>query len=619
MIGIGLQITTQVATDIGPVAPPPSFIGLLEAEGQSNIVGFNSVDALPLSARRLYSGVSQLSITAGAGTAAPTVQTLDYLLAADGETVAGQPGRYGERCLCGGGGSGGVGPTFGLVTAYDTGTLWGSASGVLLSKTATAGQHIDAFLPSLSGAVWQNKVHGRRHLRQSLAGLNAPLRTQAKIWWQGEANTNAPRDAADVNHPDITTYAQDFEEVYAFDEAQMGPLPPWFVVALAPTETALGSGLPDPYTEALNAELRSLCRWQVSLTGTITDLANGGHSERYFVDHGLRNGNATHLTASQMQQIGQAITTALLSINGADGASQAYTPALRPVITSLQEEDISGSDLTLSIQTTDGGILNLAAQPAGSPPPDSAALSGGSSPSFITSLTSTIPLPHAPGGTVSATLSGLPLNTPLDIYAQLATDGIESPIATLPAVSLPDTASGWDVTYQPSMFTYSDNGALVSNMETGTRYARGTQTHDTGKRVFEIDLFGSVVFVGLGDQNAPLGGGTNGLRKAGWLGTTLRFSGGGLIQMGAHINSQATVQIAADLSARLLWLRAAGASDWNNTSGADPASGTGGVDIAGVLGPLLPLSGLGPGTDTSARLRTTALTLPIPSGFLAWG
>ena len=30
MIGIGLQITTQVATDAGPVAPPPSFIALLD-------------------------------------------------------------------------------------------------------------------------------------------------------------------------------------------------------------------------------------------------------------------------------------------------------------------------------------------------------------------------------------------------------------------------------------------------------------------------------------------------------------------------------------------------------------------------------------------------------------
>ncbi|MBO9397635.1 hypothetical protein J7400_13185 [Shimia sp. R9_2] len=617
MIGIGLDISASTLGEAGTVSPQPSFIALLDAEGQSNIVGFNSIDSLPASARRLYGDVSQLSITAGAGTSTPTVETLPYVLAAADETIAGQEGRYGERCLTSGGGSGGTGPTIGLAAAFDTGTLWGTASALLLAKAATAGQHIDAFRPSLSGQVWQNKIHGRRHLRQALAGLPAPLRYQAKIWWQGETNTSTPRAEANLTHPDITDYAQHFEEIYAFEEAQMGAQPPWFLIALSPIETSLGSGQPDPYTAAINDQLRGLCRWHIAQDGTITDAANGGHTRRYFVEHGLRNGNNVHLTASQMQQLGQLIANALVDLRGADGASHSYAPALRPVITQLAETEISDADLTLSLRSTDGGTLYVAALPAGDPAPTQAKLKAGTG--FLATQQEALPSTLPPGGQSTVLLSALPQDTPMDIYALLTTDEINSPLQSLPDITLPSSASVWDVTYQPSLFSYSENGALVNNGETGTRYARGTQTRATGKFIFEVDVFGSVVFVGVGDQDAPLGGGTNGVRKAGWLGTTLRFSGGGLQQMGSHINSQTTVQVAVDLTARQLWLRPSGATLWNNTADADPASGTSGADISAVLGPLKPLAGLGPGTTTGARLRTSGLTLPLPTGFQPWG
>ncbi|MFK7752142.1 MAG: hypothetical protein AB8B51_06295 [Sedimentitalea sp.] len=618
MIGIGSNLASSALHTISnvqappppPPPPPPPILGIayVEAEGQSNITGFNSVDQLPAAARKVYSDVSWLNELSNAGNPSAVVGEEPYVLAALGETVGAVTGRYGEQTM-GAAVSAGVGPSFGLVSEYDADTLWQDAARVLLTKASTPGQHIDEFLPLNSADVWKNKVYARRFLRDQLPGLSETLHYQCKLWWQGEANAVAPRAASDLQHPDITDYRTKFEQVYQFDVDQMGPQPPWFVIALA--------DISDPYTDAMNAQLRGLCRYVVQSNGAIVDQANGGHDNRYFVDHNISNGADVHLQATQMGEVGSLVATALRSLHGTWGYDVS-TPisTIDPVLIQFEATDVAGTTATFEFTASDNGTLYLAAVPAGTSAPTRGEVKAGTGGGIVLSQTIVVTGSTAPGSLLSTELTILPAGSDFDVYAVLRTDGRDSDVLTQ-TISVPVAAQpSWDTTFEPNNVTYSENDLLATNTANSAKYVRGTPVLSSGKQYFEIQEVGNLLTIGLGSPATPPAGGSTGTFRCGWVGSNLQYSGGSQ-SMGGTVANGDIIQFAVDLDAQVMWMRKNGSGNWNNQATADPTTGAGGVTISGLGSAILPLAGMGNGH--SARIATTVFSYSAPSGFLPWG
>ncbi|MEP1765208.1 MAG: hypothetical protein ABJJ53_00930 [Sulfitobacter sp.] len=605
----GVTYTGTLAVTVAAAAVVTQGVAFLEAEGQSNIVGFNSVDDLAPEQHKTYPSIKAFGIDSGLGTTSTQVVQQDYVLVPLGQTIEGIEGRQGELNV--GASSGEVCPTYGILKAVDDATLWGAAEETWLFKASTSGQHIDEFQPVNAASVWKNKIYGRRQLRADVAASADPVFYQAKVWWQGEANTNTPRDLADLTHDDITGYAAKFEAVYAFDEAQMGAQPPWFLIQLSRN----GGSDNDPYTAALNAELAGLCRWHVDITGTITD-TGVGHDNRYFVGHDLTNGSNVHLTASQMAQIGAAISTALQTLEGADGFSSARLVAPVPVITSMIAGAVTDGSVTLDLTTTDVGTVSMVAVTSGSPAPSASEIVAGSGGGIIAAQSETFTGLHAPGAALTVTFSGIPAGSDFDVYAILE----DSAAVGVIGLSAPVVSSGWDETNSPNILTYSNNGTQVMNTAGANRYAYGSTVMTDGKRYFEIERIGTVSFAGIANPAVPIGGGANGTDKVGWLFSNIQYTGGS-VSLGAQPSSADVYQIAVDVDAGLFWVRGDGTGDWNNNASADPATGSGGLDCTGLAGQILPAVGLSPTDANGAILRSTPSEweFAAPTGFVNIG
>jgi hypothetical protein len=595
---------------LGLLPPPITIltpgIAYIEAEGQSNITGFNSVDALPSAQLKTYANVSAFELTSGLGTTATVVDRLPYTLVPDGQTIDGVVGRKGERNI--GSSSGGVGPTYGVVKGYDDNGLYATAEALWLMKASTPGTHIDEFLPINAAAVWKNLIYGRRAVRTAVLASETPVLYQSKIWMQGEANTNAPRAAENLSHPDIVEYPAKFEQVYAFDVAQMGEQPTWFICQLSVD----GGGVANPYTAAINAQLKSLCGFTVDATGTIT--ANGsGNPNRYFVEHNITNGVDVHLNAIHMGQLGAIIDTAEKTIHAGDGLSSALPVLPRPVVLGITTGTISAGSVALTLTTTDVGTVYTASVPAGSATPTTDQIKNGGG--AVTARTSQVFSGlFAPGSTLGTTLTGIPTGGSVDIHAVL-TDVLDSVPQSVTGIAIPAPSLGWDDTFSTDNLTYSNGSLQVNNTANATRYARSAQGQTTGKRCFVITAIGTLVFAGVGNINAAIGGGANGTDKAGWLFPALVFTGGST-GMGATLRTAATIIIAVDLDADLLWLKAGAASIWNNNASADPVTGVGGVSISGLPSSVVPMVGMAAGTGNGATLDLSPATRP--AGFGTW-
>jgi|AntRauTorckE5430_2_1112549.scaffolds.fasta_scaffold05988_3 hypothetical protein len=592
---------------------PSSVAGIayVETQGQSNITGFNSVDALPSAQLKTYANVSAFELTSGLGTTASVVERLPYTLVPDGQTIDGVVGRKGERNI--GSSSGGVGPTYGVVKGYDDNGLYATAEALWLMKASTPGTHIDEFLPINAAAVWKNLVYGRRAVRTAVLASETPVLYQSKIWMQGEANTNAPRAAENLSHPDIVEYPAKFEQVYAFDVAQMGEQPTWFICQLSVD----GGGVANPYTAAINAQLKSLCGFTVDATGTIT--ANGsGNPNRYFVEHNITNGVDVHLNAIHMGQLGAIIDTAEKTIHAGDGLSSALPVLPRPVILNIETGTVTGGSVALTLTTTDVGTIYTASVPAGSDTPtDDEIINGGGD---VTARGSQVFSGlFAPGSTLATTLTGIPTGGSVDIHAILR-NGLNSLSRSVTgiAIAAAPVASGWDTTFQTGFITYSNNGGQANNTAGAIRYARSAQGQTTGKRMFQINTIGTLSFAGIADVNLPVGGGSssiNGTERVGWLFGNV-VSSGSNVPMGEGVNTADTVQIAVDLDARLLWIKKESVSVWNNNASANPATGVGGVSIANMPVSVLPVAGLASGPENGAILNLSPATRP--AGFGTW-
>ena len=512
-------------------------------------------------------------------------------------------------------------PTFGLIKEFDAGNIWSAATEVWMAKSCDSGKEIAQFQPVQGAQVWRNKIYGRRQIRLDAVAESDPIFYQCKIWWQGEADANTGRDASNVSHVDITSYDTEFEKVYDFEEAQMGTQPPWFLVQLLKD----GEVNDDVYTAAVNAKLKGLCRYSVALNGTITDNANGGNTNRYFVEHNLVNGNNVHATAEQAEDIGQAIATALAELQGSDGYSDTRTVLPKPVLLTQTAGSFSANSLPIDFTVTDAGVIYMAAVATGASAPTAAQIVAGTGGGITNADDHTTGTGLVAGVSVSTTFAGLTYETDIDVYAVLVSDTVSSQVETVATgLSVPAevlAAATWDATYETGLFTYSNSDLTVTNSAGANRHARSATGKSSGKFYFEVhDEDGSLFAVGLGEDDLPLGGGTHGTNRVGWQFSNNKDANNSSTGMGVNIKARTVIGVAIDLDNELYWIKG-DTDDWNNNASADPATGTAGFDLLDIAtyAPLHIYAGLEAGVNAATLVTVPGdQTYTAPSGFGQW-
>jgi hypothetical protein len=193
------------------------------------------------------------------------------------------------------------------------------------------------------------------------------------------------------------------------------------------------------------------------------------------------------------------------------------------------------------------------------------------------------------------------------------------------AVAISAAVSGptWDAAVNfgaPAQMTYSSGNSVVStNASTsGIRAARMALApgKTSGKWFARVNLTGAGTGRGIGIGTSAVGGstaGTNGTTRWFWTGTTL-FSNSANQTMPVNVSTtDGGFEIAFDLDADLIWMRAAG-GQWNNSGAADPATGAGGMSISGVAASEIFVIALLPNVNPSSATLGTATP---PAGFTA--
>jgi hypothetical protein len=192
----------------------------------------------------------------------------------------------------------------------------------------------------------------------------------------------------------------------------------------------------------------------------------------------------------------------------------------------------------------------------------------------------------------------------------------------------PVTSTIWNsadiakVTLSNGSLTATTNG---SSSPVGARAVAGLSS---GKRYFEVTMTvwnGTGAIIGLATATAILAGGQNAgqavvskaVTAAGGINIDGSYSGSNL---GTRANGD-IIGIAVDLTARLIWFRAAPAGNWNGSGTANPGTGAGGLSIAALSGALFPFFGAGAiGETATANFGASAFSGAVPAGFTgSWG
>jgi hypothetical protein len=640
--GIVLRVTDSAnSTDTLPafavIVTAASITGVarITTIGQSNAGTLgNSVDQLSLADVGVFPDQFSLDNTSNSAAPNPPMSYVPYVLARTGETFAGISGPYGERNAGQADGQP-VGPTIGAAFEYRAGNfLNGSATRVDFDKYSSAGKALSHFQPMGETATYDigslDANKGYQYLcymgkaqRIELSTLGAPIYRQFVIWAQGEANTNPARDSANIAHVSIISYPAEWQKIYDFKTKQEGPQPPWIIVQLLPVWN-ITEGARDVYTDAMNVQLRSLARYTINMVGgtfnSITD--NGsGNPNVYYLQHDyvtkltIQSADP-HFSALEQKAMGVAMTAAMKALRGGNGWSAAFPIAeVRPVISGY---GVTGgaSLVTVSGHVSDPCTVYAVAVISGAATPTAAQIIAGTGGGIAAGASAVITDTTA-GAAFTLDIVAMPTGS-FDIHTVCQiTTGEVSVLESAPATTTAAVLS-WDETYRTDVIAYS-NGNLTAlhNSASGTFYIRGKPTSSTGKRYFEAVVGGTTpppTFVGIGDFDIAIGGGTAGTSRAGWLAANVQYTGGNQSMGGALVLND-RVQIAFDLDARLIWMRRNNSGDWNNTFGANPVTGAGGLSIAGLDQLVIPVAGFGLGDGITLALASGQWVYAAPSGF----
>lgn len=166
------------------------------------------------------------------------------------------------------------------------------------------------------------------------------------------------------------------------------------------------------------------------------------------------------------------------------------------------------------------------------------------------------------------------------------------------------------------------NSNLTAAAGTGSIWVRGDVSHGSGKYYWEAKLdnsWNANSGIGLAPSttNPIVGGISSGLTAVAANGGCY-VSGVSFAALGA-IGSGASVGIAADLGARLVWYRVLPSGNWNASGAADPGAGVGGINISSLVGNLFPIFAAYASPDqATGNFGATGFMSTSPTGFSPW-
>jgi hypothetical protein len=175
---------------------------------------------------------------------------------------------------------------------------------------------------------------------------------------------------------------------------------------------------------------------------------------------------------------------------------------------------------------------------------------------------------------------------------------------------------------------------------TGESGIRASQAQSGGKYYFEVYVQSCVrqfgVTIGVANSTHPVTNAGFNTTNA-YVLTNSNGDGGYVYYNGTNPISSATadgldfvfadgdvVQVAVDITNRLIWFSCDSGASWNGDAGDSPATGVGGLDISGVTGNLYPFLGTSAsidgrlGANVYGRFTQSSFSNSIPTGFSAW-
>jgi hypothetical protein len=179
-------------------------------------------------------------------------------------------------------------------------------------------------------------------------------------------------------------------------------------------------------------------------------------------------------------------------------------------------------------------------------------------------------------------------------------------------------AGGWDASRAGggSGYTVSADNSAITYTGSSSTIATGASFRTSGRWVFSLTTTSTGFAVGLADASAFTSAGHqpgDSVHSAGvFSNTSGLYINNVAIGTTPPLGTNQQIDVAADLTAQLLWIRSNG-GNWNNSSSANPATGAGGISLAGLA-----TMTLSPAFDPYSTSTTTFNTPPMIAGFSPW-
>jgi hypothetical protein len=437
-------------------------------------------------------------------------------------------------------------------------------------------------------------------------------------------------NTGDLNDPYIAGWAARMTGIIGYYNERFGQALPWILQDIIQVSTTNAGGTLDPYTLAVRANMKGLCRYTVLVAadgsiGATVDQGAGGErlNNSYFLEHAFLTSvigpMGLHYTVPQQQALGKAVTLLEKRIGGNSVGLTAFPiTRIAPVVTAFSLGAATGTTQAFSITVDEACTIFALALPSASAAPSQAAvLAGGQQFTYSENATT------QDTSSANFTLTGLTAATSYKVYTVCRTPDASADTGSVvnQGTFTTDAAGGtsYDTAFNNNAnVVYSNGNKTVSRLDaSGGRATRSVTSKSSGKFYVEYLVSGAnALTIGIAESTA--GTGNSGGTRYGWISANVVTTAGNT-NMGGSLVATDVVQMCLDFTAQLIWMRRNNTGNWNNTAGANPATATGGLSIS-ALGTAFIYTAMGANTASSITIRTSTAEwgFAAPSGFGQW-
>ena len=187
------------------------------------------------------------------------------------------------------------------------------------------------------------------------------------------------------------------------------------------------------------------------------------------------------------------------------------------------------------------------------------------------------------------------------------------------------TATIWNASDKSAGMTLSNGSLEAAGGGSGEVGVRSTNSYTSGKCYFEYPVITALVgggsAVGIANSLAVLTTMGSAAANAALCFDGVIYVSGSNTGINIGAIQGASMQVAVDLGAELIWMRNAGGT-WNNSGTANPATGVGGIDISGCFTANTTAAYAAfvanGASDITVNFGATAFAYTIPAGFSRW-